>query len=176
MSPYFLGAGLAALVVLFVRQKGADAMSTERQTSLDGLHPDFLPKLQQLLDRLKARGFKPWMYETTRTTARQDWLYASGRTRPGPIVTNVSGKARNELVGHAAGKAADIIDGRAHPSRSGQRVGWGTWSGQDGDETAAEMAEDFFRALGEEAEALGLTWGGRWTLSGGGKDMPHVQL
>tara|TARA_Y100001973_G_scaffold90807_1_gene138761 strand:+ start:1275 stop:1802 length:528 start_codon:yes stop_codon:yes gene_type:complete len=175
VSPYFLGAGLAALVVLFIRQKGAAAVSIERQDTLEGLHPEFLPKLQQLLDRLKARGFKPWVYETHRTAARQDWLYASGRTRPGPIVTNVDGKVQTGK-GHGAGKAADIIDGRAHPTRSGQRVGWGTWSGQDGDETAAEMAEDFFRALGEEAEALGLTWGGRWTLSGGGKDMPHVQL
>ena len=38
------------------------------------------------------------------------------------------------------------------------------------------MAEDYFKAQGEEAERLGLVWGGRWTLSGGGTDKPHVEL
>lgn len=33
----------------------------------------------------------------------------------------------------------------------------------------------FFDVLGEEAERLGLTWGGRWTRGGKGPDMPHVQ-
>lgn len=33
----------------------------------------------------------------------------------------------------------------------------------------------FFAALGEEAEKLGLTWGGRWSRRGRGPDMPHVQ-
>ena len=33
----------------------------------------------------------------------------------------------------------------------------------------------FFDALGEEAEKLGLVWGGRWTRGGKGPDRPHTQ-
>ena len=33
----------------------------------------------------------------------------------------------------------------------------------------------FFEALGEVAESLGLTWGGRWHRNGRGPDLPHVQ-
>ena len=33
----------------------------------------------------------------------------------------------------------------------------------------------FFEVLGEEAERIGLVWGGRWTRGGKGPDLPHVQ-
>lgn len=49
---------------------------------------------------------------------------------------------------HSYGAAVDIVDRRLY------------WN-----------APAFFRALGEEAEALGLTWGGRFSRV----DMPHVQ-
>lgn len=151
-------------------EDGAEG-STERQDGLEGLDPAFRLQLEAVLGRLEARGYAPWIYETLRTQERQSWLYASGRTREGTRVTNV------ETVGnHGRGMAADVIDGRPHPTRAGQRIGWGTWEGDPGDAQAAEMAEEFFAALGEEAEAEGLVWGGRWTLSGGGADQPHVEL
>lgn len=53
---------------------------------------------------------------------------------------------------HCYGVAVDVICG-AH--------GW----------SCRERGCPFFTALGEEAEKLGLTWGGRWRR----RDFPHVQ-
>jgi peptidoglycan L-alanyl-D-glutamate endopeptidase CwlK len=52
---------------------------------------------------------------------------------------------------HSLGAAVDVVDGSTG----------NPWKASPG----------FWRALGEEAEKLGLTWGGRWKS----KDMPHVQ-
>ena len=169
---WLLLAGAGTVVVGLLAFGGVKvAEGIERQSSTSELEPAFRAKLEELVRRLEAKGYKPWIYETKRTQARQAWLYASGRTRAGSKVTNV------EQVGnHGRGRAADVIDGRAHPTRKGERIGWGTWSGKDGDSDAAAMADRFFDDLGADAEALGLTWGGRWTLEGGGSDKPHVEL
>lgn len=162
-----LGAGALALFTF-----GGDVVeSITKQDSASSLDPVFRAKLAKMTAALRARGFQPWVYETKRSQARQAWLYASGRSRSGGIVTNVS-----EVGAHGRGTAADVIDGRPHPTRKGERVGWGTWSGDDGDEKAATMARAYFEAQGEEAKKLGLIWGGDWTLSGGGSDEPHVEL
>ena len=168
-------AGIAGALLLFLLWRGGKMVSDsiERQDSLELLEPSFRKKVQKLIQVLQAQGYEPWVYETLRTAARQDWLYASGRTRPGPIVTDVDSSA--PMVGHGVGLAADIIDGRPHPTRSGQKVGWGSWTGDPGDAEAKLMADAFFDALGSEAKKLGLVWGGDWILSGGGSDRPHVQ-
>jgi peptidoglycan L-alanyl-D-glutamate endopeptidase CwlK len=177
--PLYAVAGTSLFALAFLATRKVQTMvndnSTAVQDSWNGLTPEFREKLSQLVAALKARGFKPWVYETTRSRARQDWLYASGRTRPGPIVTDVDGSYQGKR-GHGSGTAADVIDGRPHPTRQGQRVGWGSWTGNPGDEKSAEMAQAYFKAQGEEAKRLGLVWGGDWTLSGGGDDRPHVQL
>jgi len=147
--------------------------STPPDNSLDNLDPEFRKKLDQLVDALKARGFEPLIHETYRSEERQNWLYERGRSLPGPIVTDARDPSGH---GHGAGKAADIIDGRAHPTRANEVIGWGVWEGDVGDEKAAEMAREYFKAQGEEAQKLGLVWGGKWVLSGGGNDEPHVQL
>ena len=54
-----------------------------------------------------------------------------------------------KLSMHCLGAAVDIVDEHAY------------WS----------AGQDFWDALGEEAETLGLVWGGRWTR----RDLPHVQ-
>lgn len=73
--------------------------------------------------------------EATRSPARQASLYASGRTKPGPILTNTLTSR------HMAGRAFDIDfigipADRVHPL-------WWEFAGLVG-------------------EALGLRWGGRW--------------
>lgn len=133
-----------------------------RRNDLDGLTPEFRAKVEVLLYRLRLRGHVPWVYETRRTPERQAYLYASGRTRPGPKVTWTRESK------HLHGLAVDIIDGREHPTRPGDRVGWGTW----GDPISAGMAERFFSALGDEAKAIGLVWGGDWKS----RDLPHVEM
>jgi hypothetical protein len=163
-----LAFGAVGLLLLLMRGSG----STRRVSSLSRLDPAFREKVLLLIADLERLGYEPWVYETYRSPARQAWLYASGRTREGPIVTNVLAPSP---TGHGSGKAVDIIDGRAHPSRKGFKVGWGTWSGQAGDASAEEMADRFFAALGQRGQAAGLKWGGNWTLSGGGTDRPHIE-
>lgn len=168
--------GIAGALLLFLLWRGGKMVSDsiERQDSLELLQSSFRGQVQKLIQALQAQGYEPWVYETRRTASRQNWLYASGRTRPGAIVTNVDSSGYPGK-GHGAGLAVDIIDGRPHPTRSGQKVGWGSWTGDAGDAEAKRMADAFFDALGSEAEKLGLVWGGDWTLAGGGSDRPHVQ-
>jgi len=150
----------------------AELVTPDKSTSLEELDPEFRSKLEALISKLEAKGYKPRINETKRSAARQAWLYASGRTRPGSIVTWV------EESNHEDGDAADVIDGRPHPDRAGQVVGWGSWEAEQGadatagDRQASSMAAEFFKAYGAEAEALGLTWGGRWSEP----DLPHVEL
>jgi hypothetical protein len=161
---------LGAVGLLFFLMRGSG--STRRVSSMSRLDPAFREKVQALISELEELGYDPWVYETYRSPARQAWLYASGRTREGPIVTNT---LTPSPTGHGSGKAVDIIDGRAHPSRRGFKVGWGTWKGQEGDVSASQMADRFFVALGQRSTAAGLKWGGNWTLTGGGTDRPHIE-
>lgn len=70
-----------------------------------GLAPNFAIQVDRLLRDLQDRGTQVWMFEGRRTPERQAWLYASGRTRPGAIVTN----ARSHLYSwHGYGLAVDF--------------------------------------------------------------------
>src|SRR6185369_5614830 len=61
--------------------KSADA-------DLDHLYPPFKEKIIRALDQTHLKTGVPWrVYEGYRSQARQDWLWASGRTRPGKVVT-----------------------------------------------------------------------------------------
>lgn len=110
------------------------------------LAPGMQAAVAAVLAALRAEGRTPWLFECVRTPARQAYLYAQGRTRPGAVVTNAASHLQSW---HGHGLAVDIIC----------RVG--LWT-----------APQFFAALGPVAETHGLTWGGRWpTLP----DVPHLQ-
>lgn len=110
------------------------------------LAPKMQAAVEAVLAELTAQGRTPWLFEAVRTPARQAYLYAQGRTRPGAVVTNASSHLRSW---HGHGLAVDIICRQA------------LWA-----------SPAFFAALGPVAEAHGLTWGGRWpTLP----DAPHLQ-
>lgn len=102
------------------------------------LLPGFAKKVDLLFKAMRARGFRPMLWEGYRTPERAAQLSEQG-----------VGIA-NSL--HIYGAAADIVDESTAPDY---------WKGAPG----------FWTALGEEAEKLGLTWGGRWTK----RDLPHVQ-
>lgn len=91
--------------------------------------------------------------ETIRSPERQDWLYASGRTRSGPIVTHVRGN-----------------DPRAnHVQPAGQGRAFDFWFLADGlspwdDSHPWELA-------GVLGEYLGMRWGGRWKS----RDLGHLE-
>jgi len=93
------------------------------------------------------------IYEGFRSTERQAWLYAQGRTRQGKIVTN----ARTALTSwHGYGLAVDVI----HTTKY--------WNPCGAD---AQANEDWFRAVAEIFKKHGCQWGGDWTSP----DTPHMQ-
>jgi peptidoglycan L-alanyl-D-glutamate endopeptidase CwlK len=89
----------------------------------------------------------------TRTYAEQDALYAQGRTRPGPKVTNAKAGHSN----HNFGLAVDL-----GIFRDGSYL----------DSTDGKTAERVHRAVAEAVETanLNVEWGGDWT---GFVDLPH---
>lgn len=105
------------------------------------LLPAFAKKVDKLFAAMRARGFQPMLWEGYRTPARAAELEKTG--------AGVSDSM------HSYGAAVDVVDGKL-------------WAqGLDPWKTTAA----FWKALGEEAERLGLTWGGRFTRA----DTPHVQ-
>ena len=85
----------------------AGATAAAPRDALSELDPLFRSRLERVRSRMEAEfGHKVEIVEGYRDQARQDVLYAQGRTRPGPIVT----WTRNSL--HTEGRAADVrIDG-----------------------------------------------------------------
>ena len=72
---------------------------------LDHLYPEFRAKLLVVLtETSNALGAEWEVVEGFRSQARQDWLYARGRTRPGPVVT-----WQKMTRWHGAGLAADCV-------------------------------------------------------------------
>lgn len=100
-------------------------------------------------DMLKL-GYKIKVFQGFRSIAEQDALYAQGRTKPGPIVTN----ARGGDSFHNYGVAVDIVflDANNRPSWS-QKHPWKT--------------------LGKVGKSHGFEWGGDWASF---VDLPHFQL
>jgi len=101
-----------------------------------------------LLSCLDA-GLRIKIIDGSRTYAEQNALYAQGRSKPGPVVTN----SQAGYSWHNFGLAWDF--GVFGPK--GEYI---------------EDGPDYTRA-GEIAEAQGLEWGGRWKSP---VDRPHVQL
>lgn len=112
------------------------------------LHPRFTQPVLQVFARLAARGYTFALLEGYRSPERQEKLADLGNH-----VTN----ARAFQSKHQYGVAADLA-----PVRDGQLV----ISERD------PWAMEAYLALGEEAEKLGLTWGGRWWF----KDYGHVEM
>jgi peptidoglycan LD-endopeptidase CwlK len=106
-----------------------------------------LKQVECVEKRLKDGGWTYKIYETYRSDRRQRWLYAQGRTRPGPRVTNV---ATAQTGNHYWGLGIDIIHGTR------------LWS-----------HERFFYWLGQHYEACGMVAGAFWKRF---PDAPHGQF
>jgi peptidoglycan L-alanyl-D-glutamate endopeptidase CwlK len=112
------------------------------------LNPAFMQTVLQLFSRMEARGYPLALLEGYRSPERQDMLADLGSH-----VTN----ARGLQSRHRFGLAADIAPVRDGRLLISERDPW---------------AFEAYQALGQEAEALGLVWGGRWNL----RDFGHVEL
>jgi hypothetical protein len=88
-----------------VETRSTPTAATARvERSPDKLEPAFRSKLDRVLQRMHDEfGYEVRVTETVRTQARQDQLFAQGRTLPGPTVT----WTRNS--NHTKGLAADIV-------------------------------------------------------------------
>lgn len=112
------------------------------------LEPRFARAVAELAARMERRGFPVVLVEGYRSPERQDALAQSGAG-----VT----RARAFQSRHQFGEAADLAPVRDGRIVLSERDPWG-WQA--------------YQVLGEEAEAMGLVWGGRWSL----RDYGHVEM
>lgn len=118
------------------------------QRSLDACAPKFATAVRAMLATL-AGDREEWAFETLRTRERQRFLYGFGRD-----YDDGRGKVTNAQTSlysfHGFGLAVDVVEKDATP-----------W----------DAPVSFWIAIGDAADAAGLTWGGRWRKP----DLPHVQ-
>lgn len=110
------------------------------------LHPQARERVIRFLQFCVRADLHVIVTETWRSKARQAWLYAQGRSRPGKVVTN----ARPGSSRHESGRAADVAFTTPN--------GGATWDGP-------------WDRVGACARDAGLAWGGDWKF----KDYCHVE-
>ncbi len=124
-------------------------MNSASESRLAKVCPELEVRVRLLLSNLATKGYSFEVVQGLRTYAEQDKLFAQGRSTPGQIVT----KARGGQSNHNFGLAVDIA-----PLRNG-KIDWNY--------------REAFLAINDEAEKVGLLWGGDW---GKFVDLPHVEL
>jgi len=114
---------------------------------------DLLPRVEAkcraFVAACKAHNIDVLITSTYRDRESQDALYAQGRTKPGPRVTNAKGGQSYHNY-RCAFDFVPLADGKAQ------------WT---------NLA--LFDQCGQIGEALGLEWAGRWT--GGFREYAHLQ-
>ena len=135
-----------------------DKVSEEK---IKTLHPILRDEIRVLIDKINTYVLtgvaKVRIAQGLRTFAEQDALYAQGRTKPGPKVTNAKG---GQSI-HNYGLAVDIVlivDGKV--------ASWDTKKDFDKDSQS-----DWMEVVSEFKKA-GWVWGGDWRTF---KDMPHFE-
>jgi peptidoglycan L-alanyl-D-glutamate endopeptidase CwlK len=121
---------------------------------IEDLDPDVQQLALALLQRLARKGILLRVTQTRRTWEEQAKLYAQGRTTPGNRVTN----AKAGSSWHQMGRAFDVADMDSTPYDFGK--------------LGAADDDDFWETIGNEGEALGLIWGGRFKSI---MDRPHFE-
>lgn len=130
------------------RRSGTWDPVTDRR--IGQLDPRFQPVATDFINTVEGEtGIQLRVTAGYRSAAEQDALYASGRTKPGNIVTNARG---GESL-HNSGLAIDVVQ---------MQNGRPNWT----------MSNSNWQAVGQIGGRLGMQWGGRWT---GFVDRPHFQ-
>lgn len=120
----------------------------EMTRDLNELHPKVKALALSLLEECKKQGMNIGISETYRSIARQDYLYAQGRTRAGAIVTYTKGSEMQSY--HQWRLAFDVFN----------------------NVRGAEYDSNILKRVGAIGMKLGLEWGGSWS---GFYDTPHFQ-
>jgi hypothetical protein len=127
---------------------GGNAAHWSQEKKLESMHPDLRPRMQGVVKGLVARGFQPMIFYGWRSVEvqlKKKKEHKSGVTFSFHNVTNKGGTP--------CSYAADIVD---------QRWNWEAPAKENG----------YWVALGAEAKANNLYWGGTWHKP----DWAHVQL
>lgn len=117
---------------------------------LNELHHDIKMKAVQLLEDCKNAGIDILITCTYRDDEAQNWIYASGRTRKGKVLTN----ARAGESKHNHRKAFDFV------VMVGGKCDWNDASA--------------YERVGAMGEKIGLKWAGRWR--GKLKELVHFEI
>ena len=137
-----------------------------KDTSLDSLHPAMKAAVVELKSRLEKAGIPFREIETNRTRERQAWIYASGRTRPGDIVTQKDGAPGVWPPDHPVVSER----GKTRQSRHQSRLAVDMWPVKpDGRVWCPPATHEIWKMFRTHARALGLRSGGDWG------DWPHVE-
>lgn len=84
--------------------------NTEINNDEAWLYPEFRSRLRMAMNEVQELTGEVWVIvEGYRSVARQLWLYAQGRTRPGPVVT-----WKRTPTWHGVGLAADVRPRRGY--------------------------------------------------------------
>ena len=118
---------------------------TEACRDISELTPNAQKACRLFLEKCEENGLKVRITETYRSQKRQNWLYAQGRTRKGKIVTWTKNSR------HTSRRAWDICK----------------------DVKGQEYSDSgFFKACGQIAKELNITWGGTWKQA----NTPHFEI
>lgn len=139
-------------------------MSAVDKTTKDKIaiaHPKVRKELEDIVEHINTNLLtgeaKVRITSTLRTWKEQEELYAQGRTKPGPKVTNA--KAGDSI--HNFGLAADVV-----LIINGKTVSWDTKKDWDKDKQSDWMEVVTY------VKSKGWKWGGDWISF---KDMPHFE-
>lgn len=110
------------------------AETTKACRDLGELLPEAQTACRLFLALCRAQGLAVFVTETYRSQERQDWLYAQGRTRTGPVVT---------WTRHSRHTLRRAFDLAVNPPK-------------------ALYDAATLRQAGKLAQSLGLVWGGVW--------------
>lgn len=129
--------------------------------SLDDLSAAFRPLVYELLAHLTERGLMVMIVDTLRTKAEHASHLAKGTSQ-----TKLSKHLPRGLRGFAPPAVdldkADAID----------LCPYSVWQLNGADKLTWDAGDPAWQIIGEEAEKLGLRWGGRWTTL---PDPGHVE-
>lgn len=136
-------------------------LSQRSLDNLKGVHPDLVKVVKRALD-ISQTDFT--VLEGVRTQARQDELWAQGRTKPGPVVTWIQTVGSHGIQADGFGHAVDIAP---YP------IDWADLARFD------QVAKAMFEAAKEVG--IKLRWGADWDQDGnirerGESDSPHFEL
>ena len=117
-------------------------------------HPTLREKWPIIKRRYEERmpGYTLALSCTHRTPLEQKDLYEQGRSKPGPVVTQIDGVTKKGAHNYNPARAIAVM------VMMGGKPSW---------------SPSLYTPLGGICDDLGLEWGGHWKTF---KDLPHIQL